>query len=246
MIKLNNLSKYYGSTLALNNLNLEIDKGECFVFLGPNGAGKTTTIKLMTGLLRPSEGSIYINGYDINKDNIKAKSFISYVPDVPYLYDKLTGWEYLNFIARIYKMAEDQIESKINDLMELFNLEKYKYILIENYSHGIKQRLVICSSLIHNPKIIIVDEPMVALDPIAIRLVKDIFKQKVKEGVTIFMSTHTLSVAQEMATRIGIIDKANLIATGTINELSKKANSSKELEEIFIKLTDSNGKNENR
>lgn len=236
MITLENVTKVFGENIAVNNLSLSISKGECFAFLGPNGAGKTTTIKLITGLLKPSRGRICIDGYDISKDYIVAKRKIGYIPDVPYLYDKLTGYEFLDFIARLFGIPVGSIKEKIKDMLKTFDIDRYKYELIENYSHGIKQRLAICSALIHDPEVIIVDEPMVALDPVGIRLVKDIFKNKIKQGVTIFMSTHTLSIAEEIATKIGIINKGKLRAFGTKDELRLIANSA-DIEDIFLQLT---------
>ena len=238
MIKLQNLTKRFGQTVAVDNLNLEVKRGECFVFLGPNAAGKTTTIKLIIGLLKPTSGSVYVAGYNLAADYLKAKRYISYIPDVPYLYDKLTGWEFLTFIARLFCVPQREVNERIETIVGIFGLDKYQYQLIENYSHGLKQRLVICAALIHNPELIVVDEPMVALDPLAIRLVKDIFLEKIKQGATIFMSTHTLSVASEMATRIGIIHKGRLVAIGTQAELQELTHTRGELEEIFLQLTE--------
>lgn len=242
MIKLENLAKHFGHTVAVDNLNLEIKRGECFVFLGPNAAGKTTTIKLITGLLKPTSGSVYVAGYNMAIDYLKAKQYISYIPDVPYLYDKLTGWEFLQFIAALFGVPRKDISKRIKNMVGLMGLDKYQYQLIEDYSHGLKQRLVICAALIHNPELIVVDEPMVALDPLAIRLVKDIFREKTRQGATIFMSTHTLSIASEMATRIGIIHKGRLIGVGTQQELSELAHTRGELEEIFLQLTEESNK----
>lgn len=239
MIKLENLTKRFGQTVAVDNLNLEVNRGECFVFLGPNAAGKTTTIKLITGLLKPTSGSVHVAGYNLATDHLKAKRYISYIPDVPYLYDKLTGWEFLAFIARLFGLPQEEIKERIKTTVELFGLEKYQYQLIENYSHGVSQRLVISAALIHDPELIVVDEPMVALDPLAIRLVKNIFREKVRQGATIFMSTHTLSVASEMATRIGIIHEGRLMAVGTRAELQELTHIRGELEEIFLHLTES-------
>lgn len=238
MIRLENVTKIFGNTIAVDNLSLEINKGECFAFLGPNGAGKTTTIKLITGLLKPTSGRVFVGGYDVKKEYIDAKRYISYIPDVPYLYDKLTGYEFLEFTARIFGLPYEEIKPKITHLVGLFDIAGYQYQLIQDYSHGTRQRLVICAALIHDPQIIVVDEPMVALDPRGIRLVKDIFREKIKNGVTIFMSTHTLSIASEMATRIGIIHKGRLRALGTKQELQAIAHT-QEMEEMFLQLTPS-------
>jgi len=237
MIQTFNLTKRFGAKIAVNNLNLEVKKGEVFGFLGPNAAGKTTTIKLLTGLLKPTAGSALICGYDMQKDYIKAKSILGYIPDVPYLYERLTGREFLRFVSEIYLLEEKEANKKIEELLTFFDIKKDADILIEEYSHGMRQRLVICAALLHNPRLIIVDEPMVGLDPKTSRLVKDIFRENAKKGVTIFMSTHTMSVAEEICDRIGIIDNGNLIAVGTIDELRKTSGIAGRLEEIFLKLT---------
>lgn len=237
IIRLDNVTKKYGNSIALDNINLQIQKGECYVFLGPNGAGKTTTIKLITGLLKPTNGKVYVKGYDIEKDYIQAKRYISYIPDVPFLYDKLTGREFLIFTAKIFGISNEDTKKRISALTGQFGLAEYQYRLIEEYSHGMKQRLVMCAALIHDAEIIMVDEPMVALDPAAIKMVKDIFRQKTREGVTIFMSTHTLSIAEEIGDRIGIINKGRIIAEGTIEEIKRKTSTSGTLEEIYLGLT---------
>lgn len=237
MIKLKNVTKTFGNNTAVRNLNLEIGSGECFVLLGPNGAGKTTTVKMIVGLIKPTEGDVYINGQNLLTDYQKAKSCIAYIPDVPYLYDKLTGWEFLNFISKLFNVPNNEIDQRINHMLNIFDLKKYENRLIEEYSHGIRQRLVICAALIHDPKIIVVDEPMVALDPCAIRLVKNILKEKIKNGVTIFMSTHTLSIASEMATRIAVIHNGRIISIKTKEELMKITPTWNDLENEFLKIT---------
>lgn len=237
MININSLTKRFGSKTAVNGLNIEVKKGEIFGFLGPNAAGKTTTIKLITGLLKPTQGSVSICGYDIEKDYIKAKSLLSYIPDVPYLYERLTAREFLRFVSEIYSVDEKEAHGKIQQLLEFFNITSYADMLIEEYSHGMRQKIVICAALLHNPEAIIVDEPMVGLDPKTSRLVKDVFKENAQKGLSIFMSTHTLSVAEEICDRIGIIDEGNLIAIGTIDELKKTSGVDGRLEEIFLRLT---------
>jgi ABC-2 type transport system ATP-binding protein len=237
MIQTFGLTKRFGAKLAVNNLNLEVKRGEIFAFLGPNAAGKTTTIKLLTGLLKPTEGSALICGYDVQKDYIKAKSILSYIPDIPYLYERLTGREFLRFVSEIYLLDEKDANRKINELLRFFDMDIYADILIEEYSHGMCQKIVICAALLHNPEVIIVDEPMVGLDPKTSRLVKDIFKDNARKGVTVFMSTHTLSIAEEICDRVAIIDNGNLIAIGTIDELRKTSGIDGRLEEIFLKLT---------
>jgi len=237
MIQTVNLTKNFGSKVAVNNLNLHVKKGELFGFLGPNAAGKTTTIKLLTGFLKPTRGSAFIAGYDVQKDYITVKGLLSYIPDAPYLYERLTAMEFLRFVSEIYLLDDHEAEEKRESILEFFDLKEYSDILIEEYSHGMRQKLVIIATLIHNPQLIIVDEPMVGLDPKTVKLVKGMLKQSSRDGRTIFMSTHTLSLAEEICDRIGIIDKGNLIAIGTMDELRKKSGIDGRLEEIFLKLT---------
>jgi len=239
MINIKNLTKHYGNLTAVSDLNLNIPAGECFGFLGPNGAGKTTTIKLLAGLLKPNEGIIEISGYDIQKDPQKVKGIIGYIPDKPFIYEKLTGGEFLDFVAELYQVNGDFVKEKREELLNLFAIKDFENELVESYSHGMRQKLVITAALIHNPKVIIVDEPMVGLDPKGMRQVKEIFKQLTKSGVTIFMSTHTMPVAQEMCHRIGIINKGKLIALGNMNDLQKQAQVSSGLEDVFLQLTSS-------
>ena len=239
MINIKNLTKHYGNLTAVSDLNLNIPAGECFGFLGPNGAGKTTTIKLLAGLLKPNEGTIEISGYDIQRDPQKVKGIIGYIPDKPFIYEKLTGGEFLDFVAELYQVNGDFVKEKREELLNLFAIKDFENELVESYSHGMRQKLVITAALIHNPKVIIVDEPMVGLDPKGMRQVKEIFKQLTKSGVTIFMSTHTMSVAQEMCHRIGIINKGKLIALGNMNDLQKQAQVSSGLEDVFLQLTSS-------
>ncbi len=239
MINIENLTKHYGNLTAVSGLNLNIPAGECFGFLGPNGAGKTTTIKLLAGLLKPNEGTIEISGYDIQRDPQKVKGIIGYIPDKPFIYEKLTGGEFLDFVAELYQVNGNFVREKREELLNLFTIKDFENELVEGYSHGMRQKLVITAALIHNPKVIIVDEPMVGLDPKGMRQVKEIFKQLTKSGVTIFMSTHTMSVAQEMCHRIGIINKGKLIALGNMNDLQKQAQVSSGLEDVFLQLTSS-------
>ncbi len=239
MISIRNLTKRFGEKVAVDNLNLEVAGGELFSFLGPNGAGKTTTIKLMTGLLKPTSGEILIGGYDIQKDAINAKGLIGYIPDFPFLYEKLTAREFIEFIGMLYKMDSGEIDRSSKELFETFEMSSYVDNLIEDYSHGMKQRLVMCASLIHDPKLIIVDEPMVGLDPKSSRIVKQILKEKARGGVTVFLSTHTLSVAEELSDRVGIIHKGRLIALGSVDEIREMAHSSSNtLEDVFLELTE--------
>lgn len=240
MISIQHLTKRFGNKVAVNDLSLRIEGGEFFGFIGPNGAGKTTTIKLMTGLLKPTGGRVMIGGWDIQKEYTLAKSIIGYIPDRPYLYEKLTGLEFLNFIADLYNLDGRQ-KTEIDHYLELFDLKDYKDQLIESYSHGMRQKLVFSSILLHHPKVIIIDEPMVGLDPRSARLIKDILIKKRKEGVTIFISTHTLSDVEELCTRIGIIHKGRLIAEGEIDELQRLAQKQGDLEGVFLELTRDEG-----
>lgn len=238
MIKLENVTKRYGKVLALDKLNLHLKKGEFLGFLGPNGAGKTTTIKIITGLLEADEGTVEIDGIDIRQDPISIKKKIGFVPDSPFLYEKLTAREYLRFIGRVFEMDKKDIDERSKHLLDLFGLEKWQHDLIESYSHGMRQKTVMASALIHNPEIIIIDEPMVGLDPKGIIQIKKIFTDLAREGVTIFMSTHTLSIAQEICSKIGIINKGKLIAVGTADDLRKMTNSEESLEEVFMIITE--------
>ena len=239
MIKTENLCKKYGNFTALKNLNLNVHPGEIYGFLGPNGAGKTTTIRILIGLLKPSSGRVYICGYDLSKNPISAKSLVGFIPDRPYLYEKLTAREFMHFIAGVYGMSEKDVEEKANALLEFFDLKGWADELIESFSHGMKQRLVFASAFLHEPRVIIVDEPMVGMDPKGARLLKDAFRKLAhKEGKTIFMSTHTLEIAEEVCDRIGIINQGELIAEGTMNELRELSRTKEaHLEEIFLKLT---------
>jgi ABC-2 type transport system ATP-binding protein len=239
MIKIESLTKRFGPTTAVDNLTLHIKKGELFSFLGPNGAGKTTTIKVLTGLLKPTSGRVLIGGYDIQTEPLKAKRLIGYIPDVPFLYEKLTGWEFLKLIAGLYEIDQGDFKRDAGELLELFSITANKNQLIEDYSHGMRQKLVICACLLHKPGVIIVDEPLVALDPKSARLVKELFKQKSREGVTVFMSTHTLSIAEELSDRVGIINTGKLIALGSIPELKAQRQDAC-LEDIFLQLTQEN------
>jgi ABC-2 type transport system ATP-binding protein len=239
LIDIKNLTKKFGTIIAVNNLCLHIAKGEFFGFLGPNGAGKTTTIKMLTGVLKPTKGTITLNGHDLALFPQEAKHICSYIPDRPFLYEKLSGREFLHFIAGIYDIKKNYYEARMEELLRLFELELWGDELIESYSHGMRQKLVIIAALLHEPKIIIIDEPLVALDPKGIRLVKKIFKDYCQQGATIFMSTHNLSLAEELCTRIGIIHQGKLAAIGTRAQLRKLARSKQHnLEDIFLKLTE--------
>ena len=239
MIKLIHLTKTYKELRAVDDLNLEVREGTLFGFLGPNGAGKTTTIKMMAGVLKPTSGSIIINGMDLAQEPEKVKKCIGFIPDRPYLYEKLTGKEFLKFIAGLYDMDHaSSLQSRINDLLDLFDMTHWSDELIESYSHGMKQRLVMCSALLPQPKVLIVDEPMVGLDPRGSRLVKDIFIEESRKKTTIFMSTHSLEVAAELCQEIAIIQAGKIIALGSSEELKRAAGVDGSLESVFLKLTE--------
>ena len=239
MIKLNNLTKRYGNTLAVNKLSLSVSKGEIYGFIGPNGAGKTTTIRMMGGVLMPTEGSVIIDGVNMADDPEMVKKKIGFIPDRPFLYEKLTGMEFMRFSADLYGVKEGVFSDKAEGLLKKFALYSWAHELIESYSHGMKQRLIISAALLHDPAVIIVDEPMVGLDPAAIKMVKDMFRELAKSGTTIFMSTHTLAVAEDICDRIGIIHRGSLIATGTTGDLKRDAGVQEgDLEEVFLILTE--------
>lgn len=238
MIELKNLTKKYGEFQAVNNLNLSVNKGEIFGFIGPNGAGKTTTIKMMGGILEPSSGRVCIAGISMQAEPEKAKSKIGFIPDRPYLYEKLTAMEFLRFTADLYGVSKEAFEAKAYMILKNFSLADWADELVESYSHGMKQRLIMSAALLHDPEVIIVDEPMVGLDPAAIKMVKGLFKSLAEQGVTIFMSTHTLKVAEETCDRIGVINFGRLIAMGTTKELQREANVTEaDLEQVFLNLT---------
>lgn len=239
LIDAENLTKKFGTLTAVEDLTLHVEEGEVFGFLGPNGAGKTTTIKMMAGVLKPTSGSVIIDGMDIAKEPEKVKRCIGFIPDRPYLYEKLTGMEFLKFIAGLYGMDHaSSLPTRIRDLLELFDLTHWSDELIESYSHGMKQRLVMCSALLPQPKVLIVDEPMVGLDPRGARLVKDIFVEASLKKTTIFMSTHSLEVAAEVCQDIAIIQAGKIIARGSSEELRKAAGVDGSLERVFLKLTE--------
>ena len=238
MISIRGLSKHFGNLFAVDNLDLEVRQGEFFAFLGPNGAGKTTTIKMLAGLLRPSSGSALVGGFDIQKEPEKAKSQLAYVPDFPFTYDKLTCIEFMNFVGDIFGISTAEIEARTEVLFDKFHLQDYRHELTENLSHGTRQRLVISSALLHEPRVLIIDEPMVGLDPMHARIVKDEFRARASAGMTIFLSTHQLAIAEELADRIGIIHQGKLIALGTVEELRASSTDKGALESVFLSLVD--------
>jgi ABC-2 type transport system ATP-binding protein len=238
MIRLHDLSKRYGGFTAVDAINLEVPKGQLFGFLGPNGAGKTTTLRMIAGILRPTGGRVEIAGVDIVKDPIAAKTRLGFIPDRPFIYEKLTGAEFLRFVAGLYGQAGPRVEHRARELLALFDLEDWRDELVESYSHGMRQKLIISSAFVHRPDVIVVDEPMVGLDPKAARILKDLFREYTRRGNTIMMSTHTLEVAEAMCDRIAIIQGGKIRACGTMAELRQSAEEGAQgLEHIFLRLT---------
>jgi len=241
MIKLTNLTKRYGDFTAVDGINLEVPRGELFGFLGPNGAGKTTTLRMIAGILRPTSGTVEVGGIDVVTSPVAAKSTLGFVPDRPFIYEKLTGAEFLRFVAGLYGQQGPDIEHRGRELLALFDLEAWRDEMVESYSHGMRQKLIIASAFVHRPEVIVVDEPMVGLDPKAARILKDLFKEYTRRGHTIMMSTHTLEVAEAMCDRIGIIQGGVIRACGTMDDLRAHAESGMDgLEQIFLRLTGEN------
>ena len=237
MIELEGLTKKYGDNLAVDSLDLSVPAGQLFAFLGPNGAGKTTTIKLITGLLLPTSGRVRLCGADMHQDGARAKSLVSYIPDQPYLYDKLTGREFLFFVGRMYGLSVQQCRDRVDRCIDRFSMARYVDELAESYSHGMKQKVVISAALLHEPRVLVIDEPMVGLDPASARLVKQVLREVAERDGCVFMSTHTLSVAEEVADRIGIIHRGQLVADGSADELRQDSVGDGWLEEVFLELT---------
>lgn len=238
MLELKNLSKKFGDFTAVNSINLGINKGDLFGFLGPNGAGKTTTIKMIAGLYSLSGGKIRLNDIDVVKEAIKAKEIIGYIPDNPFLYDKLTGREFLYFSGGLFNLTKSVLKNKIDELVELLKIKEWLDKRTEEYSQGMRQRITIASAFLHSPELIIIDEPMVGLDPQSAHIVKQVLKQKADEGKIVFMSTHSLNVVEEICNRVGIINNGNIIFDNSIEELEKmKKQKNHNLEQLFIELT---------
>jgi len=243
MIELRELTKCYGATVAVDHLTLSIPGDTIFGFLGPNGAGKTTTIRLMMGLLEPSSGWVRLGGYDLHDDPLRAKALCGFVPDRPHVYEKLTGAEFVDFAAELYHVEAAAAAARRDRLLELFDLSEWRDELAESYSHGMKQRLVMAAALVHEPRILIVDEPTVGMDPRGARLLKRLFRELAADGATVFMSTHSLEVAEELCDRIGIILRGRLVALGTVDELHEQAgrHDGATLESVFLRLTGAAG-----
>ncbi|MCF8044488.1 MAG: ABC transporter ATP-binding protein [Desulfarculaceae bacterium] len=238
MIRLSHVTKHYGGFRAVDDLNLTVDKGSLFGFIGPNGAGKTTTIRLLAGILVPDAGDIEICGIRMAENPEETKRVTGFIPDRPYLYEKLTGMEFLKFTADLYRLPPARFRQRAEKYIELFSLKDYLYDLIESYSHGMRQRLIMAAALVHDPEVIIVDEPMVGLDPSAIRIVKKMFTDLAAAGKTVFMSTHTLQIAQEICDTIAVIHKGKIAAQGSYDSLQRESGTTRaDLEDIFLNLT---------
>jgi ABC-2 type transport system ATP-binding protein len=237
MIELVRIVKKFGELVAVNDLSLTVNRGEFFAVLGPNAAGKTTTIKVLAGLIRPTSGVARVAGFDVQQQPLEARRRMAYVPDFPFLYDKLTPWEFFRFTGQLFLMDESRIADSAGALIERFHLGEFANKPIEGLSHGTRQRVAIVSALLHDPEVFVIDEPMVGLDPQHARVVKDVLKERAQAGVTIFLSTHQLSVAEELADRIGIIHQGRLIAVGTRDELRRQSGAEGPLEQTFLALT---------
>jgi ABC-2 type transport system ATP-binding protein len=237
MIELVNLTKKFGDLTAVDNVSLKVGQGEFFAVLGPNAAGKTTTIRIIAGLIKPTSGQARVAGFDVQENASEAKQRLAFVPDFPFLYDKLTPWEFFRFIGQLFRLSEKSIQLATDELIPRFNLEPYLDKTIEGLSHGTRQRVAIVSGLLHNPEVFVIDEPMVGLDPHHARVVKDVLKERSRQGMTVFLSTHQLSVAEEMADRIAIIHQGRLVALGTKEELRHQSGALGALEDVFLALT---------
>jgi ABC-2 type transport system ATP-binding protein len=238
MIEIKNLCKRYGQFTAVDNISLRVEPGEIFGFLGVNGAGKTTTLKMLAGVLKPTSGEIKLGDVDMRTDPVRAKSITGYIPDRPYLYGKLTGREFLYFVADLYQVDRALVNARIDTLLSEYSLLEWQDELIESYSHGMKQRIATCAGLIHNPRVLIVDEPMVGLDPHGAKLLKDQFRKYAASGMSILLSTHSLNVAEEVANRLAIIHRGSIITVGTLSRIREQTGRLDEgLENIFLQLT---------
>lgn len=238
MIELRDVAKHFGDVRAVDGIDLTVPRGEFFAVLGPNAAGKTTTIKLLVGLIKPSRGSARLAGFDVQTQPLEARARLAYVPDFPFLYDKLTPLEFLRFTGQLFRMETARMEAGIDELVPRFSLEPFLHKSIDGLSHGTRQRVAIASALLHDPEVFVIDEPMVGLDPHHARVVKDTLKERTRAGMTVFLSTHQISVAEEMADRIGIIHRGKLVASGTAADLRAQAGTGGALERAFLAITE--------
>jgi ABC-2 type transport system ATP-binding protein len=246
MIELEHLVKHFGDLVAVNDVSLRVERGEFFAVLGPNAAGKTTTLKILAGLMKATSGRARVGGFDVHQAPLDARRRMAFVPDFPFLYEKLTPWEFFRFTGQLFGMADDRLNQNTAELIARFNLEAFANKSIEGLSHGTRQRVAIVSALLHEPEVFIIDEPMVGLDPQHARIVKDILKERALTGMSVLVSTHQLSVAEEMADRIGIMHRGRLVAVGTREELRRLSGEPGPLENVFLALTadDANSKPE--
>ncbi|MFM8358237.1 MAG: ABC transporter ATP-binding protein [Verrucomicrobiota bacterium] len=238
VIELDDVAKHFGEVKAVDGITLTVPRGEFFAVLGPNAAGKTTTIKMLVGLIKPTRGSARVAGFDVQRQPLEARRRLAYVPDFPFLYDKLTPWEFLRFTGRLFRMDDGRMEAAMADLVPRFNLEPWLHQSIEGLSHGTRQRVAIASALLHDPEVFVIDEPMVGLDPHHARVVKDTLRERAQRGMTVFLSTHQIYVAEELADRIGIIHRGRLVAVGTAAELHARAGTDGALEKAFLGITE--------
>lgn len=237
MISIKNISKSFDRLKAVDNLSLEVPEGQLFCFLGPNGAGKTTTIKMLTGLMRPDSGSITIAGIDLTRQPVEAKRQIGYIPDMPFVYDRLTPLEFMEFTADIYSIPAAEYKSRQEELFTTFGIHEFKAALIGDISHGMRQRMIYASTFLHNPQVLFIDEPLIGLDPYTIRLIKDLLRKKARSGMTIFLTTHILALAEDIGDRIGIINKGRVIALGSLDDIRTESRTTGSLENAFLSLT---------
>jgi ABC-2 type transport system ATP-binding protein len=235
VIELRGVTRLFGNKRAVDRLDLTVHRGELFAFLGPNGAGKTTTIKMICGLLTPTSGTVRVGGHDASTQ--QARQLLGYVPDQPYLYDKLTGREFLKFVVEMYNLDRSEALTRIDELIDTFEMGDFVDELCENYSQGMKQRVVFASALVHNPRALVVDEPFVGLDPKSARIVKDLFVTQARSGAAVLMSIHLLSIAEQLADTIGIVDHGRMLAVGTLAELRERVQHDGSLEDLFLELT---------
>jgi ABC-2 type transport system ATP-binding protein len=242
MIAITDLIKRYGTFTAVDGVSLDVQPGQIHGFLGPNGAGKTTTIRMIAGLLKPTAGRIIVNGHDLESEPEQAKAALGFVPDRPFIYEKLTAGEFLRFHGGLYGLVGEAMEARISEMLDLFELARWRDELVESFSHGMKQRLVMSAAFMHRPRAVLVDEPMVGLDPRGARLIKEVFRRMAERGVAILMSTHTLEVAQEVCDRVSIILKGRIIASGSVDEVRRLSGvADEQLTAVFLRLTGGSG-----